>query len=65
MKIVLDKDFKYPYYDNKGEGRMIKFAKKKCLKCGAEWVFRVEKPIYCPRCKNPKWNEPKSNKGNN
>lgn len=24
----------------------------KCLKCGYEWVGRVEKPKACPECKS-------------
>ena len=25
--------------------------KKKCKKCGLEWVARVENPKTCPKCK--------------
>ena len=31
----------------------------KCKRCGHTWLPRVAKVKLCPRCKNPKWNEPK------
>ena len=30
-----------------------------CLRCGHEWISRVEKPTACPRCKSYKWCVPK------
>lgn len=30
---------------------------EKCLKCGFEWMSRVEKPKQCPRCKQYGWNK--------
>ena len=39
---------------------MGKTEKLKCLKCGHEWIRRIEtKPRACPNCKNPKWDEPR------
>ena len=26
----------------------------RCAKCSYEWPSRVDRPIYCPRCKNPR-----------
>lgn len=35
----------------------------KCFRCGWEWVLRkCGRPLQCPRCKNPKWDEPKEDK---
>ena len=32
-----------------------------CLKCPHKWEQRkVGRPDQCPRCKNPKWDKPKS-----
>jgi hypothetical protein len=31
----------------------------KCLRCGHDWVSRVEKPDACPRCKSYAWNKAK------
>ena len=29
---------------------------KACLRCGYEWIARVEgRPAQCPYCKSPKW----------
>lgn len=28
----------------------------KCVRCGFNWVSRLEKPRYCPNCKTPRWN---------
>lgn len=33
--------------------------KCKCLKCGAEWIKRIDNPIQCPRCKSMLWNKEK------
>ncbi len=30
-----------------------------CKKCGETWHPRQEIVKCCPKCKNPKWNEPK------
>lgn len=31
-----------------------------CKRCYYEWVGRIaETPRNCPRCKSPKWNEPR------
>lgn len=38
---------------------MNKLQKGKCLRCGYEWIFRVEKPKRCPQCISPKWTVPK------
>lgn len=28
----------------------------KCLRCGHEWVKRIEgRPAQCPACKQPRW----------
>ncbi len=29
----------------------------KCLRCGAAWTPRTEKPVQCPRCKSVLWNK--------
>lgn len=31
--------------------------KKKCLRCGYEWISLVENPKVCPSCKSYKWKE--------
>lgn len=48
----------------------------KCLKCGHEWIPRVDieqlkngikeenKPRICPKCKSAYWDRPKKNKKN-
>ena len=28
---------------------------KKCIKCGHEWLPRINDPKQCPRCKNYDW----------
>jgi len=34
--------------------------KEKCLRCKHEWYKRTpEKPIVCPKCKNPYWDKPR------
>ena len=30
--------------------------KNKCLRCGHEWIKRVENPVFCPACRSPYWN---------
>jgi len=38
--------------------------KKTCLHCGYTWTPRIEtEPRACPRCKSPRWNEPKRKGG--
>jgi len=32
----------------------------KCLRCGKEWKPWAPNPKYCPRCKSPYWNIPKT-----
>lgn len=32
---------------------------KKCIKCGHEWIARMENPRMCPRCKNYNWDKAK------
>ena len=31
--------------------------KKKCKRCGHEWILRKERPTVCPACKSPYWNQ--------
>ena len=31
----------------------------KCLRCGHDWVQRVENPKHCPKCISPYWNTPR------
>jgi hypothetical protein len=33
----------------------------KCLRCGFEWLPRVECPVKCPHCRTPLWNVPRAN----
>ena len=39
---------------------MIK--EKHCLRCGHDWLPRVEDPRECPRCKTPYWNVKRKSK---
>ena len=32
----------------------------KCKRCGGTWDSRVVHPRYCPLCKSPKWDVPRS-----
>lgn len=34
----------------------------KCMKCGHEWVARIEAPKTCPACKNYNWHKEKTKK---
>ena len=44
------------YYDNK-----MQLPRLKCKRCGYTWVPRIEtKPKTCPNCKNPNWDEERS-----
>jgi len=36
--------------------------KNKCIKCGKEWVPRVERPEVCPRCKSYEWEKKEKEK---
>jgi len=27
-----------------------------CLRCGATWIPRVERPLTCPKCRSPYYN---------
>lgn len=36
----------------------------KCLRCGHEWVSRIDNPLTCPRCKLYNWKVLKSIKSN-
>jgi len=48
---------------NKTEGKM---DKKECLRCGHEWLPRIEaRPKSCPACKNRKWDEVRNEKPGN
>ncbi len=31
----------------------------KCLRCGADWQTKLDRPRYCPICKSPRWDEPR------
>lgn len=31
--------------------------KNKCLKCGYEWIGKVDKVKQCPYCKSYRWNQ--------
>lgn len=33
--------------------------KEKCIKCGYEWIKRVDDVKRCPRCKTHYWKAPK------
>jgi len=34
----------------------MKLKQNKCKRCGHEWVQRIlTKPVLCPRCKSPGW----------
>ena len=36
--------------------------KEKCLRCGHEWVKRVNKPKVCPKCQSAYWDVPRLSK---
>jgi len=43
-----------PYDYNK----KIKLPELECLRCGSKWISRKKKkPVQCPKCKSPYWNE--------
>lgn len=29
----------------------------RCIPCGHIWVPRIQRPVRCPECRNPRWNE--------
>ena len=31
--------------------------KEKCLRCGHQFVKRINKPKVCPKCHSPYWNK--------
>lgn len=39
--------------------RLVTLAK--CLRCGFEWLPRVQHPVKCPHCKTDLWNVPRAN----
>jgi predicted Zn-ribbon and HTH transcriptional regulator len=40
----------------------VEVVKNKCLRCGWEWVPRLEDPRLCPHCKTAYWDVPKGEK---
>ena len=36
---------------------MIDYMKKKCLRCGYEWLSVLDRPKSCPDCKSRMWDE--------
>ena len=32
-------------------------SKKRCRKCGHEWLPRVDDPLECPNCKTRDWED--------
>ena len=40
---------------------MRSVALARCLRCGFEWLPRVECPVKCPHCRTPLWNVPRAN----
>ena len=40
---------------------MRSVALAKCLRCGFEWLPRVECPVKCPHFRTPLWNVPRAN----
>ena len=38
--------------------RLVTLAK--CLRCGFEWLPRVQNPVKCPSCKTDLWNVPRA-----
>jgi len=48
---------------NKIERRLKKMEKNKCLRCGHEWISRIEtRAKSCPACKSFRWSIPKGGK---
>jgi predicted nucleic-acid-binding Zn-ribbon protein len=35
-----------------------RFVVLTCLRCGHQWLARVERPVVCAKCKSPNWNKP-------
>lgn len=40
----------------------IPIPKLKCLRCGHEWIPRVEEVRLCPKCKSVYWDREKKKK---
>jgi len=39
---------------------MPELLKEKCLRCGHEWIKRIEgRPVSCPMCKSPYHDKPR------
>ena len=36
--------------------------KNKCIKCGNEWIPRIEDPKRCPKCKTYDWKQKENDK---
>lgn len=51
----------------KGCGWKVLIVGNKCYRCGHEWrPLNIEnKPIVCPKCKNPYWDRPRKEKKKN
>lgn len=47
-------------------GHKIHIFGNKCYRCGHEWrpLDVEERPIVCPKCKNPYWWKPRKKKKN-
>jgi predicted Zn-ribbon and HTH transcriptional regulator len=41
---------------------ILELKKKRCVKCGWEWIPRTDNPAECPACKNRNWQEEKKRK---
>jgi predicted Zn-ribbon and HTH transcriptional regulator len=37
---------------------LIQIPRLLCQRCSHEWTPRIPDVVRCPRCKNPRWNEP-------
>lgn len=42
---------------------IVELPKCKCLRCGWEWIPRIQNPTMCPNpdCHSPYWNKPRKN----
>jgi len=60
-KVQKKKNIKAIRVDDRSEN--MKLPKLKCLRCGHEWIPRIEDVVRCPNCGNVRWNEkPKETK---